>query len=38
MIKKSKEIEAGYWELGDIGGYRIKNIESELREIVRLKV
>lgn len=28
MIKKSKEVEAGYWELGDIGGYRIKNIES----------
>ena len=37
MIKKSEALEAGHWELGDIAGYRIKNIENELREIIRLK-
>jgi hypothetical protein len=31
MIKKSEALEAGHWELGDIAGYRIKNIENELR-------
>jgi hypothetical protein len=27
----------GKWEIGDLAAYRIKNIEGEIREIVRLK-
>jgi cell shape-determining protein MreC len=37
IVKKSEGLEAGQWELGDIAGYRIKNIENELKEIIRLK-
>jgi hypothetical protein len=37
LVKKSETLEAGHWELGDIAGYRIKNIENELREVIRLK-
>lgn len=37
LLQKSSTLEVGKWELGDLASYRIKNIEGELREIVRLK-
>ena len=37
LLQRSGGLEVGKWELGDLAGYRIKNIEGELREIVRLK-
>jgi hypothetical protein len=37
IVQKSNTLEVGKWELGDITGYRIKNIEAEIKEVVRLK-
>ncbi len=37
LIKKSSQLEVRTWELGDIGNFRVKNIESEIKELVRLK-
>lgn len=36
-IKKSSEIKVGELKLGDLGTHRLKNIESELKELLRLK-
>lgn len=28
LLQKSSALEVGKWELGDLAGYRIKNIEN----------
>ena len=37
MIRGSSQMEVGHWQMTDIGGANIQKIESELRELVRLK-
>jgi hypothetical protein len=37
MTKQSAALEIGRWELGDLVGYRIKDLEKELKEVVRLR-
>lgn len=36
MIKTSSAIDVGHWEIGDLGAGKIKSLENELREIVKL--
>jgi len=33
MIRRSSGVEISGWELGDIGGERVRKIEAEMREI-----
>lgn len=37
MVKHSGQLNVGRWELGDLVGYRLKDLEKDLRSIVRLK-
>ena len=37
MVKYSAALNVGRWELGDLVGYRLKDLERDLREVVRLK-
>jgi hypothetical protein len=37
ITKKSGALQVGKWELGDIAGNRVKDLEKLLRDIVRLK-
>lgn len=37
MVKQSSQLSVGRWELGDLVGYRLKDLERDLREVVRLK-
>lgn len=37
MVRQSSQLAVGRWELGDIVGYRLKDLERDLREVVRLK-
>jgi len=37
LVKKSAQINVGKWELGDLVGYRLKDLERDLRDAVRLK-
>jgi hypothetical protein len=37
MIKQSSQLNVGRWELGDLVGFRLKDLEKDLRGIVRLK-
>jgi hypothetical protein len=37
LVKKSAHMNVGKWELGDLVGYRLKDLERDLRDAVRLK-
>ena len=37
LVKKSSQLNVGKWELGDLVGYRLKDLERDLRDAVRLK-
>lgn len=37
IVKHSSQLNVGRWELGDLVGYRLKDLEKDLRGIVRLK-
>ena len=37
MVRQSSQLAVGRWELGDLVGYRLKDLERDLREVVRLK-
>ena len=37
LVKKSNQLSIGKWELGDLVGYRLKDLERDLRDAVRLK-
>jgi hypothetical protein len=37
LVKKSAQMNVGKWELGDLVGYRLKDLEKDLKELVRLK-
>lgn len=37
LVNKSAQINVGKWELGDLVGYRLKDLERDLRDAVRLK-
>jgi hypothetical protein len=37
IVKQSTVLEVGRWELGDLVGYRLKDLERDLRDVVRLK-
>ncbi len=37
LVKQSAQLNVGRWELGDLVGYRLKDLEKDLRSIVRLK-
>jgi len=37
LVKKSSALEIGRWELGDLVGYRIKDLEKSIKDVVRLK-
>ena len=37
LVKKSSNLEIGRWELGDLVGYRIKDLEKSIKDVVRLK-
>jgi hypothetical protein len=37
VVKESSQINVGKWDLGDIIGYRLKDLEKDLREIVKLR-
>ena len=37
LVKKSAQLNVGKWELGDLVGYRLKDLERDLRDAVRLK-
>ncbi len=37
MVKHSSQLVVGRWELGDLVGYRLKDLEKDLRDVVRLK-
>ena len=37
MIRSSNQMEVAHWQGENIGGAHIQRIESELRELVRLK-
>ena len=36
-VKRSNQLNVGKWELGDLVGYRLKDLERDLRDAVRLK-
>lgn len=37
ITKKSASLEVGRWELGNVVGYRLKDLEKDIRDIVRLR-
>lgn len=37
MVRHSAQLQVGRWELGDLVGYRLKDLEKDLRDVVRLK-
>ena len=37
MVKHCAGLNVGRWELGDLVGYRLKDLQRDLREVVRLK-
>lgn len=37
LVKQSAQLNVGRWELGDLVGYRLKDLEKDLRSIVRLR-
>jgi hypothetical protein len=37
MTRKSAALQIGKWELGDLVGYRLKDLDKDLRDVVRLK-
>ena len=37
MVRSSSHMDVGHWQLGDLGGAHLQRIETELKELVRLK-
>ena len=35
-LRKSNSINIAHWEIGDLGGNKIRNLEDQLKDIVKI--